>query len=342
MGPYRLGRCVGRGGLGVVYHAVDERSGRVVAVKVLTQPAADTVAARRLAREFRALSEIEHRNIVRVLDAGVHEDYPFLVMEFVDGLSLRAYLDVSHRDDPDYAPHPPPAPRDESISVTGGWGDEAVGGSWLLDNDEPDSAPPHRRPLASGDGSAPPITVLAPAARVELNNPGRVLRLRDVMAQLCDGLAFIHARGLVHRDLKPSNILVEEGGCAKLVDFGLVKLRSSTGDTTAAGHLVGTYRYMAPEQARGEAVDGRSDLFALGGVLYEMLAGHPPFSQQQPAELLQAIVHHPSPTIEASNPEADPALSAIAMRLLSKDPDGRFQTAEEVARRLRAAGRRVP
>jgi serine/threonine protein kinase len=336
---------VGRGGLGVVYHASHEATGEVVALKVLNQPAADTVAARRLAREFRALSEIEHRNIVRVLDAGVHEDYPYLTMEYVDGLPLRTYLEVSPDDDHDYAPRPPPAPPEDSASgsMPGGRpagdtssssaGVSAGALAWLDGEGEPDSLPPGAR---QGPGTNPGI--LSPELVRSLNRPARVTRLRDVLAQLCDGLAFIHARGLVHRDLKPSNILVAEGGTAKLVDFGLVKLAQSTGNTTATGHVVGTYRYMSPEQAKSAPVDGRSDLYALGGVLYEMLCGHPPFTHQQTAALLQAIVYQPPPPVDAFNPYADPALVRIAMRLLQKAPAERYQSAEEVARRLRQLG----
>lgn len=350
VGPYTLIRLVGRGGLGVVYHAVDTRSGTSVALKLLNRPAEDTVAARRLGREFRALRDLEHRNIVRVLDAGAHEEIPYLVMEFVDGLPLRSWLDASY-DDPDWAPRPPPAPRDESVSVSlPGAPSEpppvpAAGGSishsdsmpgWSA-GDEPDSVPGHLR-VRPEQGAAPVPELLPVAVRAGLNRPLRIGKLRDVIAQLADGLAFIHARGLVHRDLKPSNILVADGGCAKLVDFGLVKV-SGSGSTTATGHVVGTYRYMSPEQARSGQVDGRSDLYGLGSVLYEMLCGHPPFMQQQTAALLGAIVHQLPPPPQLLNPEVDPGLARIAVRLLLKNPDDRFQSAEEVARRLRGLGR---
>lgn len=332
VGPYRIVRSVGRGGLGVVFRAVDDRSGREVALKLLNQPSADTVAARRLAREFQALSAIEHRNIVRVLDAGVHDDTPFLAMEFVEGLSLRAYL--SGALDTEFVARPPPPPPDDSFGSRSG---DAP--AWHLADDEPDSIPGGLRPLAR-EGGPVPVAVLAPDERLLLNRPRRLDRLRDVMAQLCDGLAFIHARGLVHRDVKPSNVLVADGGCAKLVDFGLVKLTTSSGNTTATGHVVGTYRYMSPEQARGGRVDGRSDLYALGGVLYEMVCGHPPFLQQQPSELLRAIVAQPPPAPALFNPEIDPTLAHVAVKLLSKEPADRYQSAEEVARRLRGAGGR--
>lgn len=337
MGPYRIVRQVGRGGLGVVYYAQDERTGRIVALKVLNQTA-DTVAARRLEREFKALSAIEHRNIVRVLDAGVEDDVPYLAMELVDGLPLRQWLDLPK--EAGWAPRPPPLPLDDvsleapaySVSQPGASVDR--GSTWLTGDDEPDSLTPMRR--TGGDPTTGPNP---PELCARLNEPARVDRLRDVLAQVCDGLAFIHSRALVHRDVKPSNVLVEDGGCAKLVDFGLVKLMTSSGNTTATGHVVGTWRYMSPEQARSGKVDGRSDLYALGGVLYEMLAGRPAFAQTSTAMLLHAIVHKPPPRPESINPGVDPGLARIAQRLLAKSPDERYQTADEVAARLRAAGR---
>jgi len=327
-GHYQVIRQIGHGGLGAVYRAVDERSGRLVALKVLHRAGVDPVAARRLAREFKALSAIRHRNIVRVLDAGAQEEAPWLAMELVEGLPLRSYLDIA-ADDPDFVPHPPPPPEDSADVPSGPGGLPA----WMLADDEPESAP---RPRRRGLGTA--VEPLPPERQAQLNRPARLVRLRDALAQLCDGLGYIHARGLVHRDLKPSNVLVRDDGCAKLVDFGLVKSTESSGNTTAAGHLVGTYRYMSPEQARGEPVDPRSDLWSLGCVLHEMLCGQLPFQQQQNLELLRAIVHEAPPAAERLNPGSDPVLCHVASRLLQKDPARRFQSADEVARLLRAAG----
>ncbi len=346
IGPYRLTRIIGRGGLGVVYRALDTRTQAEVALKLLTQPAKDTTAARRLAREFRALSGIQHRHIVRVLDAGAHEEMPYLVMELVDGLPLRAWLDARF-DEPGWRPRAPL--DDESVSVTRSasppLGDDSGAGlhpprdeATAPESAEPDSLPPHRRPWTSPrpDASHPEPVPLS--VREALNRPRRVQKLRRVVTQLAEGLTCIHGHGLVHRDLKPSNVLVAPGGCAKLVDFGLVKVARSGGDTTAAGHLVGTYRYMSPEQARSGPVDGRSDLYALGSVLFEMLCGRPPFAQRQVTALLEAIVHEPPPAPATLNPEVDPALADLAWDLLRKNPEERVQTAAEVAERLRPPG----
>ena len=120
--------------------------------------------------------------------------------------------------------------------------------------------------------------------QVEQNHPDRLVALCEALAQVCDGLSFIHLRGLLHRDVKPSNILVTPLRKAILVDFGLAK-RFSDDQITDHGRVVGTYRYMSPEQARGEALDRRSDLYALGATLYDLLAGRPPFTHGNQLEL---------------------------------------------------------
>jgi serine/threonine protein kinase len=123
------------------------------------------------------------------------------------------------------------------------------------------------------------------------------------------------------------------------VDFGLVKRTLQTGNTTAVGQVVGTYRYMSPEQARGGRVDGRSDLYSVGSVLYEMLSSRPPFLQTRTPDLLHAIVYETPPPVRALNSTADPVLAEIAERLLHKSPDSRFASAVEVARLIRASKR---
>lgn len=369
IGPYTLVKPVGRGGLGVVYRAIDKRSGHVVALKVLHRATFDATAARRLSREFRALHAIQHPNIVRVLDAGVHDDAPYLAMELVQGLPLRSYLEC--RADVDCCTTRPLPVASRAALASSGAGESerrkfltGAGGvvgaqhglpdwdeacttdhgcpplAWLQGTDEPDSLPPLPAPARRGRSSDPNAATEPSVCRVSteqqrfLNRPERVRKLREAMAQLCDGLGFIHERRLVHRDIKPANILVEDGGRAKLVDFGLVKLADS-GNTTAAGHVVGTYRYMSPEQARGAPVDGRADLYALGGVLYDMLCGHPPFTQKQTVGLLEAIIRERPPDPREVNPEADEMLCGVAMRLLEKQPENRFSSADEVARVLR-------
>jgi serine/threonine protein kinase len=164
----------------------------------------------------------------------------------------------------------------------------------------------------------------------ELNRPERMGRLKDAMLQVCEALAYIHGHGLVHRDLKPSNIMVDEDRQVRLMDFGLAKFLADDVAITEAGKMVGTYRYMAPEQILGEPLDGRSDLYSLGVILYELLSGRPPFDAKTPHELWRQVLETEPPPVLALNLHGDPQLARVAHRLIRKEPDDRFQTAEEV------------
>jgi len=322
-GPFRLERQVGRGGLGAVYRAVDSRTGATVALKLMP-PGTDPLASTRLRREFSSLQKISHPNIVRVLDLGEEDGVPWLEMEFVEGMLLREWLTIAGTKT---LLEPDPGP-DAS---------EGVDLDALFD--EPDSgallAAARARRLTCTTGIE---AMLSPEEQAEVNEPERLIALCDSLSQICEGLAFIHERGLVHRDLKPSNILVTPSRRAILVDFGLVKQLSER-TTTDPGHVVGTYRYMAPEQARGEPVDSRTDLYSVGATLYELVAGRPPFPQQNQFELLQAVVSATPPPPLQINPGAPEPLCKLAQRLLEKRPGDRPSDAGEVAAMLRAVAR---
>lgn len=176
----------------------------------------------------------------------------------------------------------------------------------------------------------PSSPVLSDAELDTLNRPERVGRLKDAMLQLCEALAYIHGYGLIHRDLKPSNVMVDEDRTVRLMDFGLAKYISDDAAVTADGRLVGTFRYMAPEQILGENLDGRTDLYSLGVILYELLCGRPPFEAKTPYELWQKVLETEARSIGSLNSESDRVLSRVAHRLIRKEPADRFQTAEEV------------
>ncbi len=171
---------------------------------------------------------------------------------------------------------------------------------------------------------------LKPEALEKLNRPERVSRLHDVSLQLCEALAYIHGHGIIHRDLKPSNVMVDEERVVRLMDFGLAKYLADDAAVTAGGRLVGTFRYMAPEQILGERLDARADLYALGIILYELLCGRPPFDAKTPYELWQKVLETEPLPIALINSDADRTIARVAQRLMRKEPSERFHTAEEV------------
>ena len=264
IGRFRVLAELGRGGMGVVYRALDPSSGREVALKVLTA-LADPEERLRFAREAETARAIDHPHVLRVLEVGQEGARPFLVTELAPAGSLAERL--------------------------------------------------RQAPLPPGE-----------AARV--------------VAQVARGLAAAHAAGALHRDLKPANVLFAGDGRALLADFGLAR-RLRDESLTATGTILGTPGYMAPEQARGERADARSDVHGLGALLYATLAGEPPFKGRSLLETLAAVVNDPPPT----PPGAPPPLAALTRRCLAKDPSARYPSAEAVALALeetRARGRSLP
>lgn len=369
IGPYRVLETIGSGGAGTVYRAKDRRTGDTVALKLLsTGPALDPRAARRLAREFETLAELSHPNVVKVFDSGVFQGYPYLAMELVDGLTLRHYLSLSAEEFSSRSSSSSEKPRiwsgsdarelwsvsslsNDSVSsdVPKPFGLSKYSQEPPSDETPYLSGPDSLRALAdavdepdtesSVDLDLPyevPTQESTPAERThevkleELNRPERVGRLKDAMLQLCQALAYIHGHGLIHRDLKPSNVMVDEDHLVRLMDFGLAKFLADDGAVTAGGRLVGTFRYMAPEQILGERLDSRSDLYSLGVILYELLSGRSPFDAPTPYELWQKVLETEPLPIVAVNPGGDYQLARIAQKLIRKEPGERFQTAEEV------------
>jgi serine/threonine protein kinase len=154
--------------------------------------------------------------------------------------------------------------------------------------------------------------------------------------QLAEALAAAHAQGIIHRDIKPQNLLLDDAGALKIMDFGVARLAERTSTLTEAGLVVGTPSYMPPEQLLAERVDARSDLYAVGVVLYECLTGTLPFEAQSPISLIAKLLHEDPPVPSALNEVISPALSQLVLTLLAKQPDDRVQTATELAERLRA------
>src|SRR5215469_6540728 len=171
-------------------------------------------------------------------------------------------------------------------------------------------------------------------------------------AQVADGLAKAHSAGIVHRDLKPENVMVSRDGCVKILDFGLAKLMpgddssqsqtlTATAHGTRPGTVMGTAGYMSPEQARGAELDYRSDIFSFGSILYEMVAGKPPFKAASSAQTMAAIIEdEPTPIAEA-NPKAPAPLRWVIERCMAKDPDDRYSSTRDLARDLRSIGQHL-
>ncbi len=158
-----------------------------------------------------------------------------------------------------------------------------------------------------------------------------------IAAQVADGLAYAHERGVVHRDIKPANIMILGGGLAKIMDFGIARLRVSD-VRTRTGVLLGSPKYMSPEQVLGQGADGRSDLFSLGVVLYEMLTGAAPFSGDSVSNLMHQIATASTPAPSRSNSEVPPLLDLVVAKALAKKPEERYQSGAQFAADLRECG----
>lgn len=268
LGPYEITTPIGKGGMGEVYRAEDTRLGRAVAIKVLpTSFASDPARLKRFELEARSVSALNHSNILTVHDVGTHEGSPYLVMELLDGETLR-----------------------ETLAA----------------------------------GALPAKQALA------------------IALQMAHGLAAAHARGLVHRDLKPANLFISPDGHLKILDFGLARHAvaplsdqsqlptQDASDLTAEGLTLGTPGYMSPEQATGQPVDARSDLFAFGVVLYEMLSGHSPFQRNSAIETLSATLKEEPPDLVSPVNPLSPSLKRLVTHCLEKEPAHRFQSAQDL------------
>jgi len=272
-GHYVIERTLGRGSMGTVYLARDQRIGRRVALKTVEPAKGQFEDAEslnefylRLQREAEVCGALHHPNVVTLYEAGYENDrISFLAMEYVEGESL---LDILKRS------RPTPLPLERALSFA---------------------------------------------------------------ADILRGLDVSHAKGIVHRDIKPANVLVTRDGVAKIADFGIA--RSQHSGMTVAGTLMGTPSYMSPEQVQGLPATPRSDLFALGILMFEMLTGGKPFTGGDINAVLYSIVHTPAPSLIERNAGLPPALEAFVHRLLAKPPEDRWMSAAAAFEELeRCAG----
>ncbi|MDT3398269.1 Stk1 family PASTA domain-containing Ser/Thr kinase [Streptomyces sp. B1866] len=268
-GRYELGSVLGRGGMAEVYLAHDTRLGRTVAVKTLrVDLARDPSFQARFRREAQSAASLNHPAIVAVYDTG--EDYvdgvsiPYIVMEYVDGSTLRELLHTGRK---------------------------------LL--------------------------------------PERTL---EMTVGILQALEYSHRNNIVHRDIKPANVMLTRTGQVKVMDFGIARALGESGMTmTQTSAVIGTAQYLSPEQAKGEAVDARSDLYSTGCLLYELLTGRPPFIGDSPVAVAYQHVREEAQPPSAHDPELTPEMDAIVLRALVKDPDYRYQSADEMRADIEAA-----
>ena len=264
-GRYTIERVIGRGGMGVVYRALDVRHGRPVAIKVLKPELTGGDGVQRFLSEVQVLARLQHPGIVPLHDSGVAAGLPFYVMACVEGESLRDLL-----------------AREGQLSLA---------------------------------------------------------RAVSIATSLAEAIDFAHAHGVVHRDIKPANVIVD-GEQTFILDFGLaLAIGAGYADRlTASGMILGTPQYMSPEQASGgKHIDGRSDVYSLGCVVYEMLAGEPPFDGSTPQAVLAKHMIAPIPNVTVLRSTVPAAVQQTLEIALAKSPVDRFATAGEFAGALRTS-----
>jgi predicted Ser/Thr protein kinase len=268
-GRYEIGELLGYGGMAEVHKGKDVRLGRDVAVKVLRADLArDPTFQNRFRREAQAAAGLNHPSIVAVYDTGEDDGpeghTPYIVMEYVEGHTLREVLKSQS--------HLPP---EQAMEIT---------------------------------------------------------------AEVCSALDFSHRSGIVHRDIKPGNVMITEAGAIKVMDFGIARaLADNAATVTATAAVIGTAQYLSPEQARGESVDARSDVYSTGCLLYELLTGHPPFTGDSPVAIAYQHVRENPQVPSSVNRAVPPALDSIVMKALAKNPLNRYQTAAEMRADLQRA-----
>jgi serine/threonine protein kinase/WD40 repeat protein len=332
LGDYRILRLIGRGGMGVVYEAVQESLGRHVALKVLPpQAAADPGYLERFRREARAAARLHHSNIVPVFGVGEHEGVHYYAMQYIAGQGLDAVLDEVRRlrregEAPAGPPPTGPLLTSAAADLLSGQG---AGAPQTIVQDTPLAAGPATAP-GMADGSIAALT--ASSAQPYYRSVARL------GLQVAEALTYAHQHGLVHRDVKPANLLLDAAGQVWVTDFGLAyQCGAQAGEgarLTGTGDVLGTLRYLAPERINGVS-DARGDVYALGLTLYELLTLRPGFEQVDRVELLYAIARQSPPRPRQIEPRIPRDLETIVLKATEKDPAERFASAADLAEELR-------
>jgi hypothetical protein len=342
LGDYRILREVGRGGMGVVYEAEQESLGRRVALKVLAAPGLhDPRRLLRFHREARAAARLHHTNIVPVFGVGDSEGRHYYVMQFIPGLGLDAVLEEIKQ-------FRGAGPEGEVAAGRAGGGAPSavdVARSLLTWQFAATLAPegsyttpdPRPTPATRPASPAPTTSVVLPGQprrSSATDSAGRYARSVALIGlQVAEALHYAHRQGILHRDIKPSNLLLDGQGTVWVTDFGLAKAADSA-DLTHTGDIVGTVRYMAPERFEGRC-DARSDVYALGLTLYEMLARRPAFDQPERSELIRQVIHAEPPRLQALGPTVPRDLETVVRKAIEREPGRRYADAAALAEDLR-------
>lgn len=300
LGDFRIIREIGRGGMGIVYEAEQESLGRHVAVKVLPrQVLLDAKQLRRFEREARTAAQLHHTNIVPVFGVGEHDGFHYIVMQYIDGVGLEKVLLQLKGEDP--------ASFAELLETI--HGEKALSGA---ESGEP-----------SGELPAGGFALSSGAGSTYWHNVARIGR------QVAEALHYAHQQGTLHRDIKPANLLLDPQGVVWVADFGLAKALEHD-DVSQTGDIVGTLRYMAPEQLQGHP-DARSDVYSLGLTLYELVTMQPAIDAPTHSELLRQVMQHEPVLPRKINPSIPHDLETIILKSIEREPDQRYQTAGQFA-----------
>lgn len=264
VGAYEIVEKLGKGGMATVYKAYHAALDRHVAIKVLHATFKDDDSfLRRFSREAKVVARLEHNHIVPVYDFAKHDGYPYLVMRYIEGETLKERM---------------------------------------------------------GQGTLP---------------KSEIDRIATAVATALD---YAHRQGVLHRDIKPSNILLTQGGGVYIADFGLARITQAGESTLSQDMIMGTPQYISPEQAKGDdGIDGRTDIYSFGIVLYELITGRVPFQSDTSYAVIHSQIFDPPPQPSELNSKVGPQLEAVLLKTLSKNPADRYQTAGELAEALRSA-----
>ncbi len=338
LGDFRLLREVGRGGMGVVYEAEQESLGRRVALKVLRDHRLlDPKLLIRFQREAKAAGRLHHTNIVPVFGVGEHEGTYFYVMQYIRGQSLDAVLAEVRRlgatgsrlgDARDGGAES--ATIAQEISAAALANSLATGQFTVVNGTEKLAEPVNQSPAAGGSHGDPSTPhAISPGLSSTSDSARQYPRsVARVGLHAAEALDYAHRHGILHRDIKPSNLMLDVHGTIWITDFGLAKVDSDSG-LTRTGDIVGTIRYMAPERFDGRC-DARSDVYALGITLYELLARRPAFAADDRHALIHQVSREEPMSLRRVDSTVPRDLETIVHRAIAKDPAHRFASAAEL------------